>query len=57
MKEQVRIRPHENAKNVEKCPRARHRAKIYKQLESANLDREKLVCGALIYSCINIKSN
>lgn len=51
MKDQVKIRFHENARNVEKCPRARHRAKIYKQLESTYLDKEKPVC--IWYTDIN----
>lgn len=44
MKDQVKIRFYENATNVEKCPRARRRAKIYKPLESTYLDKGEPVC-------------
>lgn len=44
MKDQVKIRFYENAKNVEKSPRARRRAKFCKELESTYLDKEELVC-------------
>lgn len=53
MKEQITC--YENDKNVEKCPRARRRAKIYKLLESTYQDKqEPVVCpdtdiGTLIY--------
>ncbi|XP_072746974.1 high affinity cAMP-specific and IBMX-insensitive 3',5'-cyclic phosphodiesterase 8 isoform X4 [Anoplolepis gracilipes] len=41
MKDQVKVQFYENAKNVEKNPRARRRAKIYKQLESTYLEKLK----------------
>lgn len=44
MKDQVKVQFCENDRNVEKSPRARRRAQIYKQLESTYLDKEELVC-------------